>query len=120
MSYKGVICLLFILSAAVILSGCRKTSTCDVNRDGKPDVTYYSEGEYISKVEADTNYDGKTDVIVNIKDGKFHSAEADTDHNGTVDEKFTSRSSFVNWLNADSPEFKDKLDKTDWRATKQF
>ena len=42
-----------------------ETKTADVNKDGKPDVTYYSDGEHVAKVEADTNYDGKPDVIIN-------------------------------------------------------
>ena len=65
------------------------TRTVDLNKDGKPDITYYGEGKNIQKIEADTNYDGKSDVTVNLEDGKFVSAEVDTDYDGKVDKKYT-------------------------------
>ncbi|MFA5114809.1 MAG: hypothetical protein WC469_01925 [Candidatus Omnitrophota bacterium] len=90
--------------------------TSDVNKDGKPDVTYYKDGEYISKIEADTNYDGKPDVTVHIKGGKFESAEVDEDYNGTVDERFNDVKDFNKWLNSHHPDFNNKLNKPDWRV----
>lgn len=85
------------------------TKTIDLNKDGKPDITYYGEGRNISKVEADTNYDGKPDVIVNLQNGKFESAEVDTDYNGTVDKKYTDADSFNQWLNTNHPEFHEDM-----------
>jgi len=90
------------------------TKTADVNKDGKPDVTYYSDGAYVTKAEADTNFDGKPDVTVYLKDGKFDSAEVDTDYNGTVDKKFTDANGFNKWLNDNHPGFNDELNKKDW------
>lgn len=92
-----------------------QVKTVDVNKDGKHDITYHSDGKYVSKIEADTNYDGKPDVTVRLKDGKFHSAEADTDHDGKTDKKFTSAGDFNKWLNENNPDFNDKLDKADWQ-----
>ncbi|MDD5155549.1 MAG: hypothetical protein PHF11_03585 [Candidatus Omnitrophica bacterium] len=89
--------------------------TVDVNKDGTPDITYYGDGKHITRIEADTNYDGKPDVVVHNKDGKFASAEADTDYNGTMETKFSDVAAFNKWLNANSPDFNDKLDKTDWQ-----
>lgn len=91
------------------------TREYDVNHDGTADVTYFSDGEYVTKVEADTNYDGVPDVTVNIKDGQFESAEADTDFNGTPDTKFTNAAEFNNWLNDNRPDFSNALGKTDWQ-----
>ncbi len=90
------------------------TKTVDVNKDGKLDVTYYGDGEHVSKVEADTNYDGKPDVVVHLKDGEFQSAEADTDHNGTMDKKFSDVKEFNAWLNENNPEFEENLNRPDW------
>lgn len=90
-------------------AGPAAVKTIDLNKDGKPDVTYYAEGKNISKVEADTNYDGKPDVTVNLQDGKFQSAEVDTDYNGSVDKKYTDAGSFSQWLNQSHPELKDDL-----------
>lgn len=90
--------------------------TADINKDGRPDVTYYKEGEYISKVEADTNYDGRPDVTVRTRGGKFESAEVDKDYNGTVDERFEDVKEFNKWLNKNHPDFNDKLNKPDWRV----
>ncbi len=83
--------------------------TVDLNKDGKPDVTYYGEGKNIQKIEADTNYDGKPDVTVNLENGKFVSAEVDTDYNGTVDKKYTEAESFNQWLNTNHPEFHEDM-----------
>jgi len=85
------------------------TRTVDLNKDGKPDITYYGEGKDIQRVEADTNYDGKPDVTINLKNGKFESAEVDTDYDGTVDKKYTDAESFSQWLNKNHPEFHDDL-----------
>ena len=90
--------------------------TSDVNKDGKPDITYHVDGENITKIEADTNYDGKPDVIIKTKDGKFASAEADTDYNGTMDRKFTNDKDFIKWVNDTNPVFKDHLDQGLWKA----
>jgi hypothetical protein len=88
--------------------------TCDVNHDGKSDVTYYSDGKYVTKVEADTNSDGKPEIVEHIKDGKFESAEVDTNNDGKMEKKFTNKSEFNKWLNENSPDYKDKLDQPDW------
>lgn len=97
---------------------CNKTvaKAVDVNKDGKPDVNYYSDGEYVTKVEADTNYDGKPDVTVHVKNGKFESAESDIDYNGTPETKFTDAGGFNKWLNANHPDFNKELVKQDWRV----
>ena len=102
--------------AATAASKKVKTKSVDVNKDGKPDVTYYStsDGKYVSKAEADTNYDGRPDVIVHTKDGKFASAEADTDYDGKMDKKFTNESQFKKWVNEDRPGFNDQLNRANW------
>jgi hypothetical protein len=92
-----------------------ETKSVDVNKDGKPDVTYYRQGKYVSKIEADTNYDGKPDVTVRLKDGKFDSAEADTNYDGKAEKKFTNASDFNKWVNSQKPSFKDKLNRPDWQ-----
>ncbi len=89
--------------------------TVDVNKDGKPDVTYYSDGKYVSKIEADTNYDGKPDVTVHLKNGKFQSAEVDTNYDGKPDKKFSDVAEFNKWLNENKPDFKDQLNRPDWQ-----
>jgi len=91
-----------------------QTKTVDINKDGKPDVTYYSDGKYATKVEADTNYDGKPDIVVQTKDGKFESAQADTDYNGTMDKKFTNAGEFNQWLKKNHPDLNDKLNRSNW------
>ncbi|MFH1889244.1 MAG: hypothetical protein ABH806_04055 [Candidatus Omnitrophota bacterium] len=89
--------------------------TFDVNKDGKPDITYHSDGKYVAKVEADTNYDGNPDVAVHLKDGKFDSAEVDTDYDGTPDKQFSDVAEFNKWLNENKPDFNDKLNRADWQ-----
>lgn len=90
------------------------TRAVDVNKDGKPDLTYYSDGKYIAKAEADTNYDGKPDVIVYTKNGKFESAEADTNYDGKTDKKFSDVKAFNSWLKEKCPNFYDELNRADW------
>jgi hypothetical protein len=97
-----------------------QVKSVDVNKDGNPDVTYYGDGKYVSKVEADTNYDGKPDIQVNLKDGKFESAEVDIDYDGKTDKKFTDAAEFSKWLNEYKSDFKDNLDKQDWRYEMMF
>lgn len=92
-----------------------KIKTLDVNKDMKPDVTYYGDGSFVNKVEADTNYDGRHDVLINVKDGKFDSAEVDFNYDGKPDKKFIDQQAFNEWLNQNRPDFKDALDKADWR-----
>ena len=93
-----------------------KTKTVDVNKDGTPDVTYYSEdGKNVTKAEADTNYDGKPDVVVNVKDGNFQSAEIDTDHNGSMDKEIQDATQFKQWINTNRPEFKETIGRSDWQ-----
>lgn len=87
----------------------KPAKTVDVNKDGKPDVSYYSDGKNITHIEADTNYNGQPDVVVNAKDGKFESAEIDTDHNGSLDKKFTDAAQFKQWVNENRPDFKESL-----------
>ena len=114
-----IVILLSVFFWANIYSGYsqlnQQTKAVDVNKDGKPDVTYHSDGKYVSKIEADTNYDGKPDVIVNLENGKFKSAQADTDYDGKVDKKFGNAKEFDKWLNEKHPDFKDKLSRTDWQ-----
>jgi len=102
-------------SAITVNPSVAQTKTLDINKDGVPDVIYYRDGGFIDKVEADTNYDGRHDVLVNVKDGKFESAEVDFDYDGKPDKKFTDQEAFKKWLNENRPDFKDALDKADWR-----
>lgn len=90
------------------------TRSTDVNKDGKPDITYHKDGEYVGKIEADTNYDGKADITVHAKNGKFVSAEADTDYDGKPDKKFSDLKAFNEWLNANNEEFYKQLNSRDW------
>lgn len=101
-------------SGVTSASKAPQTKTADVNKDGKPDVTYYSDGKYAAKIEADTNFDGKPDVVVHTKDGKFESAEADTNYDGKPDKKFTDAKAFNKWLNDSHSDFNDKLNRSDW------
>lgn len=97
-----------------------ETKTVDINKDGKPDVTYYHDGKNVTKAEADTNYDGKPDVTVYTEDGKFKSAEADTNYDGKTDKEFTDVKKFNEWLNKDNAEFRDSLTWDDWSSAKLF
>ncbi len=83
----------------------------DMDKDGDPDVIYYGDGKYVSKIKADTNNDGKPDIIVNYKDGKFKSAEADTNYDGKADKKFSSTKEFNKWVNETHPDYSDKVQK---------
>ncbi|MFZ5800733.1 MAG: hypothetical protein ACOY3D_05085 [Candidatus Omnitrophota bacterium] len=95
----------------------QQTVTKDINNDGTVDVTYYHDGKYINKAEADTNYDGKPDVTVYAEEGKFKSAEADTDHDGEPDKQFSDAKAFNDWVNQHKPEFKGALGWSDWTYT---
>jgi hypothetical protein len=118
----SAIFLLIIFCVNIYLGYCQapldaaaiETKAVDVNKDGKPDVTYYSDGKYATKVEADTNYDGKPDITIKTKDGKFESAEVDTNYDGKTDKKFTDSKEFSNWLNENNAAFKDQLDRANW------
>ncbi len=92
-----------------------ETRTSDVNNDGKPDVTYYSDGKYVSKAEADTNYDGKPDITLYTENGKFKSAEVDTNYDGKIDKEFNDVSEFNKWLNENHSDFEDRLNKANWQ-----
>jgi len=94
-----------------------ETKTLDINNDGKTDITYHHDGEYVTKAVADTNFDGSDDVTVHIKDGEFHSAEVDTDHDGTTDRQFSDVAEFNQWLDESNPQFSDNLGCPDWRVT---
>jgi len=113
----GLICVSTTVTYSQVTQASQQVETkqADVNNDGKPDVTYYSDGKYVAKVEADTNYDGKPDVIMHLKDGKLESAEADTDYNGTTDKKFTDTSEFKKWVNENNPDFDKHLNRVDWQ-----
>ncbi len=104
------LCILFF-SVAVQASEIR---TIDVNKDGKPDVTYEKREEFATKVSADTNYDGNPDVVVYVENGKFDSAEVDTDYDGKVDKKFTDQAQFKQWVNNNRPDFNDSLGWEEW------
>jgi len=93
------------------------TKTVDINKDGKPDVTYYSDGKYIARAEADTNYDGKPDVVVYAENGKFKSAEVETNYDGKPDKKFDNSAQFKKWVNENHPDFNDSLGWDDYSRT---
>jgi hypothetical protein len=115
-----VITLIFIFAAAFFSLGSAladQAKNVDVNKDGKPDVTYYKSGERFAKIEADTNYDGKPDVVVYVEDGKFKSAEVDSDYNGKTDKKFSDPTQFKKWVNENRPDFNDSLGWDDYSRT---
>jgi len=103
------------VQVAPILPKSEEIKTLDVNKDGKPDVVYHSDGKYTSKIEADTNYDGQYDITIYTKDGNFDSAEADTDYDGQTDKKFSNVKEFNQWLNEKHPDFEDQLNRPDWQ-----
>jgi len=118
-----ILCAVLILSCGIYSvysedTACKptQTKTVDVNKDGKPDVTYYHDGTNITKAEADTNYDGKPDVTVYAEDGKFKSAEADTDYDGKTDKTFSDTAEFNKWLNENRPDYKDHLGWEEWKV----
>lgn len=110
----AVFCLNVSLAQAMGQTAQKPTKTEDVNKDGKPDVSYYGDGKTTTRIEADTNYDGQPDVVVNTKEGNFQSAEIDTDHNGSLDTTITDASQFKQWINTNRPEFKQTLGRSDW------
>ncbi|MCX5712519.1 MAG: hypothetical protein NTY47_05565 [Candidatus Omnitrophica bacterium] len=87
----------------------------DINKDGKAEVTYYKDGEYVGKVEADTNSDGKSDIIVHLKDGKFQDAAVDIDYDGKADKEFKDKEAFIKWVNENKPDYADKLNQANWK-----
>jgi hypothetical protein len=111
--FGSLLCILFVSGGAYAL----ETKAVDVNKDGKPDVTYYQHEGFATKVDADTNYDGKPDVTVYVENGKFDSAEADTDYDGKVDKQFNDQSQFKQWVNENRPDFNDSLGWDDWSRT---
>ncbi|MFA6378693.1 MAG: hypothetical protein WCX16_02805 [Candidatus Omnitrophota bacterium] len=92
----------------------KQSAGADVNKDGVADVTYYSDGQQVTKAQADTNYDGKADITVHVEDGKFKSAEVDADYDGTPDKQFTNADEFKAWINANKPDFQESLGWSDW------
>lgn len=92
-----------------------QTKTVDINKDGKPDITYYQEGEFVGKVEADTNNDGKADITINLKDGKFQNAAVDTDYDGKTDKEFKDDEEFIKWANENKPDYIDQLNRANWK-----
>jgi hypothetical protein len=88
--------------------------TVDINNDGKPEVTYYCDGKYVTRAEADTNADCKPEIVVNLKDGKFKSAEAVTGKDGKTKTTFTDVKKFDDWLNETHPDFDRTLNRGDW------
>jgi hypothetical protein len=117
---SGLVCISTAVGYSQVTAASQKLETkqVDVNKDGKPDVTYYHDDKEIKKVEADTNFDGKPDVTIHTKDGKFESAEADTDYDGKADKKFNNDKEFKEWLNRDNQAFKDSLGWSDWSLGK--
>ena len=109
------------LSAALFFSlgasSAPQSKVVDVNKDGKPDVTYHQHEGFATKVDADTNYDGVNDVVVYVVNGKFDSAEADTDYDGKMDKQFNDQSQFKQWVNENRPDFNDSLGWNDWSRT---
>jgi uncharacterized protein YdeI (BOF family) len=92
-----------------------EVKSVDINKDGKTDVNYYREGDFVGKAEADTHNDGTPDIIVHTKDGKFESAEVDTDNDGTPDKKFTDQGEFTKWVNENNPDYEKELNRPDWQ-----
>lgn len=109
------VCVVWLFFPGVVLA--LQSKTVDVNKDGKPDVTYQQVEEFATKVEADTNYDGRPDVTVYVENGKLDSAEVDTDYDGKVDKKFKDPAQFKKWINENRPNFNDTLGWDDWSRT---
>ena len=116
-----IIAMALVLSCAAVYlvyaqgpAAAVKTKAVDIDNDGKADVTYYSDGEQVTKAQADTNKDGKPDVTVDIKDGKFKSAEVDTNNDGKAEKNFNDLKSFDNWLNENHPDYDRTLNRGDW------
>lgn len=109
------ICVVTFFCSRIALASQFKT--VDVNKDGKPDVTYQQVEGFATKVEADTNYDGKPDVVVYVENGKFDSAEVDTDYDGRADKQFNDSSQFNKWVNENRSDFNDSLGWDDWSRT---
>jgi hypothetical protein len=108
----------FVLFLCPGIAIALQTKTVDINKDGKPDVTYQQVEDFATKVEADTNYDGKPDLVVYVENGRFDSAEADTDYDGNTDKQFNDSAQFKNWVNANRPDFNDSLGWDDWSRVK--
>lgn len=112
-----------------------KSRAMDTNKDGKPDVWYFSKDNKVYKVEVDSNKDGKPDVIhqrepdgkdailvdinkdgrsemlVTGKSGKFQSAVVDDNGDGKFDKIISNSSDFKTWLNSHDPAYKNALNK---------
>lgn len=116
MSIGVFICMVTFFYSGVVFA--LETKTVDVNKDGKPDVTYEQVEEFATKVEADTNYDGRPDVVVYVENGEFDSAEVDTDYDGKTDKQFNDQTQFKKWVNENRPAFNDSLGWDDWSRTK--
>jgi hypothetical protein len=114
---SGLFCSVFYAGYAEVapLASQAGVKTVDMNKDGNPDVIYYSDGRYVGKVEADTNYDGKPDITMHIKGGKFESAEIDTNHDGKPEKKISDVAEFNKWLNDNEPDYYDSLNQPDWQ-----
>ncbi|MFA5157067.1 MAG: hypothetical protein WC532_06745 [Candidatus Omnitrophota bacterium] len=87
----------------------------DMNKDGKPDVAYYSDGKSIVAIKADTDHNGKLDVIVHLKDGQFDSAEIDNNNDGKSDQTFSNVDEFNKWLKDNHPDFYGYIGQPDWQ-----
>jgi hypothetical protein len=109
------ICVVSLFFSGVVLAA--QSKTVDVNKDGKPDVTYQQVEEFATKVEADTNYDGKPDLVVYVENGKFDSAEVDSDYDGKTDKQFNDSAQFKQWVNENRPDFNDSLGWDNWSRT---
>jgi len=92
-----------------------QTKAVDINNDGKADIIYHKDGEYVGKIEADTNNDGKADITVHLKDGKFEHAAIDTDYDGQTDKEFKDNQEFIKWANENNPDYVDRLNQADWK-----
>ncbi len=113
-----LISVLFFSFCFICMGACAacksKTETRDVNKDGKPDVIYYHDGERINTIHADTNYDGAHDITVHIENGKFKEAQIDSDYDGVVDKRFDDAAQFKKWVNENRPDFNDSLGWDDY------
>ncbi len=111
------------------------SKSVDTDKDGKPDVWYYSRNKQVYKVEVDTNKDGRPDItherqidgkdailidtdkdgradlLITGKNGKFESAVVDDNKDGKFDRIITNADDFKKWVNAKDPGINVSIEK---------